>query len=70
MTNISNFTISENMNARLAEYGLTSAMAEENGWISCDAAAIKLCSAICRIARAGKFPVFKSPSDLHLRQRF
>ena len=31
MTNISNFTISENMNARLAEYGLTSAMAEENG---------------------------------------
>lgn len=41
MTNISNFTISENMNARLAEYGLTSAMAEENGWISCDAAAIQ-----------------------------
>lgn len=41
MTNISNFTISENMNARLAEYGLTSAMAEENGWTLCDSIEIQ-----------------------------
>lgn len=41
MTNISNFTISENMNARLAEYGLTSAMAEENGWTLCDSTEIQ-----------------------------
>ena len=41
MTNISNFTISENMNARLSKYGLTSAMAEENGWTLCDSTEIQ-----------------------------
>ena len=41
MSNILNLTITEAMNARLAEYGLTSVMAEENGWTLCDSTEIQ-----------------------------
>lgn len=41
MSNILNLTIIEAMNARLAEYGLTSVMAEENGWTLCDSTEIQ-----------------------------